>query len=324
MHRPAVALCVFFFLLAMSSQAASIGIAMAHGSFRVDDSLVIGNTTLFEGNTLETERASSELELAGGAHLRLAPDSRGRVFGDRLELQKGLTELEGGGSYWIEARGLRIQPEGSGSAGRVAVAGNRRIQALALAGSLRVSVADGTVVALLLPGSALEFEPQAVTGAQAPFQMTGCLERRGGGFVLRDPISGVTEEVRGEGLTSNVGRMVEVVATVVPGEKPVTGALEVIRITRMRRVSGECVLPPAAPAPKAAPPAPPGAAAKAPPATQPTPPAAAPSAPAQPAKHGMSAGAKAVIAGVIIGGAGAGAVVYWRTQQNENKGTISR
>jgi len=38
----------------------------------------------------------------------------------------------------------------------------------------------------------------------------------------------------------------------------------------------------------------------------------------------MSAGAKAVIAGVIIGGAGAGAVVYWKTQQNENKGTISR
>jgi hypothetical protein len=324
MPRLAVALCVLLFLSVISTQAAAIGIAMAHGSFRVDSSLVVGNTTLFEGNTLETERASSELELSSGAHVRLGADSRGRVFGDRIELQKGLTELEAGKGYWIEARGLRFHPAEPGSAGRVALTGGRGLQALALAGSFRVTAADGTVVALLAPGRALEFEPQAVTGVQAPFQMTGCLERRDGGYVLRDPISGVTEEVRGEGLASNAGRMVEVMATIVPGEKPVAGALEVIQINRMRRVSGECVLPPA---PAAAKPAPPPATAEAPPAAQPAaPPAAAPTppAPAQARKPGMSAGSKAVIAGVIIGGAGAGAVVYWKTQQNADKTPISR
>ena len=317
MPRLAAALCVSLFFFVMSTQAAAIGIAMAHGSFRVDSSLVVGNTTLFEGNTLETERASSELELSSGVHLRLGADSRGRVFGDRLELQRGLTELVAGKGYWFEARGLRFHPQEPGSAGRVALTGGRRLQALALAGSFRVTAADGTVVALLAPGRALEFEPQAVTGVQAPFQMTGCLERRDGRFVLRDPISGVTEEVRGEGLSSNAGRMVEVVATVVPGEKPITGALEVIQINKMRRVSGECVLPPA----------PPPATAEAPPATQPaTPPAAAPTppAPAEARKPGMSAGSKAVIAGVIIGGAGAGAVIYWKTQQNAEKTPISR
>jgi hypothetical protein len=38
----------------------------------------------------------------------------------------------------------------------------------------------------------------------------------------------------------------------------------------------------------------------------------------------MSAGSKAVIAGVLVGGAAAGGVVYWKTSQNEEKGTISR
>jgi hypothetical protein len=340
MLRLSIALCAASLLAAIPSQAAAIGIASGRGSFRVDSSLVFGNTTLFDGNTLETERASSELQLSSGIHVRLAADSRGKVFADRFELEKGLSELEAGGNYWMEARGLRVRADAPGSAGRVAVTGDRKVQALALTGSFRVTTSDGTVVALLEPGRALEFEPQAVTGAEAPFEMTGCLERRDGHYVLRDPISGVTEEVRGERLESNEGRMVEVTASVIRGAKPVVpGTLEVIQITRMRRVSGECVQPPApaappaakpaeqpppgVPAPPAAPPAATPPAAGTPPAAQPTS-APTPTAPAQAPKAGMSSGTKAVIAGVIIGGAGAGAVVYWKTQQNENKGTISR
>ncbi|MFB3778507.1 MAG: hypothetical protein ACE141_12895 [Bryobacteraceae bacterium] len=315
MYRLAIALCVSLSLGLTGACGASIGIALANGSFRVDSHLVVGNATVFEGNTLETDRASSELELNAGVHVRLAANSRGRVFGDRLELQKGLSEVDGGKGYWIEALGLRIRPDQPGSSGRVALAGGGKVQALALRGSMRVSASDGTVVALLAPGTALEFQPQDVTGAQAPFQMTGCLERRDGRYVLRDPISGVTEEVRGERLANEVGRMVEVTATVIPGATPVAGALEVIQISRMRRVSGECVLPAEPAATPAAPPA-------ARPAAAP-PRASTPPAPPQP-RPGMSAGSKAVIAGVIVGGAAAGGVVYWKTSQNEDKGTISR
>jgi hypothetical protein len=38
----------------------------------------------------------------------------------------------------------------------------------------------------------------------------------------------------------------------------------------------------------------------------------------------MSSGSKAVIAGVIVGGAAAGGIIYWKTSQSEEKGTISR
>jgi len=317
MYALAIALCGFLFFTHLPAYGAAIGVAVAGGSFRVDDSMVTGNATLFDGSRLETVAASSEVRLTGGVHLRLAAGSRGRVYSDRLVLEKGLGELDRVSGYRVEALGLRVFAEGNHSSGRVAVTEERKLQALALTGSLRVTAADGTVVALLVPGSALEFAPQAVTGAQAPFLMTGCLERRAGRLVLRDPITGVTEEVRGDRLDRELGRMIEVTATVVRGVQPVEGALEVIQVSRFRRVEGECVLPaaPAAAKPEGAPPPAPAAQS----------PAAAKPAPAPPvATGGMSGGAKAVIAGVVVGGAGAGAYVYWKSRQNEEPGTISR
>jgi len=317
MHRLAIALCASLLFTLLPAHGAAIGVAVANGSFRVDDSMVAGNATLFDGSQLETALASSEVRLSGGVHMRLAAGSRGRVFRDRLVLEKGLGELESGSGYRIEALGLRVLPEGDNASGRVAVTAERKLQALALTGSLRVTAADGTVVALLTPGNALEFAPQAVTGVQAPFQMTGCLEAREGRLVLRDPLTGVTEEVRGDRLDREVGRMIEVTATVVPGAQPVAGALEVIQVSRFRRVSGECALAAAPPAAK------PAAVPPQQPAAQP-PPAAKPASPPQAAKGGMSTGTKAVIAGVVVGGAGAGAYVYWKTTQNESPSPISR
>ncbi len=84
MDRLAIALCVWFSLAVLPAFSAAIGVAKANGSFRVDSNPVVGNATLFEGNTLETSAASSELQLYSGIRMRLAPDSRGRVFGDRL------------------------------------------------------------------------------------------------------------------------------------------------------------------------------------------------------------------------------------------------
>jgi hypothetical protein len=300
MYRLAIALCVWLTVSVVPAFSGAIGIAKANGSFRVDSNPVAGNATLFEGNTLETAAAASDLQLYSGTRMRLAPDSRGRVFGDRLVLEKGLGEWNSGTGYWVEARGLRILADSPDASGRVLITGSRKVQAAALAGSLRVTTADGTVVALVTPAMALEFEPQAVTGVQAPFEMSGCLERRNGQFVLRDPLTGVVEEARGSRLESEVGNMIEVTATVVPGAKPVTDAMEVIQITRMRRVSRNCAV--AAPPPSAG---------------------QAPTAPPEAPKHGMSGAAKAVIAGVIVGGAGTG-VGLAVMKMNENKGTISR
>jgi hypothetical protein len=292
MDRLAIALCVWFSLAVLPAFSAAIGVAKANGSFRVDSNPVVGNATLFEGNTLETSAASSELQLHNGIRMRLAPDSRGRVFRDRLILEKGLGELQGGAGYRIEARGLRILADSPGAAGRVAISEARTVQAAALAGSLRVTTADGTVVALVRPAMAMEFELQAETGAQVAFEMSGCLEKSDGLFILRDPLTGVVEEARGSQLESEVGNTIEVTATVVPGATPMAGAMEVIQITRLRRISRGCA--PASPPPPSVP------------------------------KPGLSGARKAVIAGVIVGGAGAGAVIYLTTKKGADNGTISR
>ena len=123
MYRFATALCVSFLLAALPASCAAIGVVVASGSFRVDNNLVAGNATLFDGNTLENVGASSDVEISGGARVRLGADSRGKVFRDRLVLEKGLSELNGGSGFWIEARGLRILPGGPGATGRVAVSG---------------------------------------------------------------------------------------------------------------------------------------------------------------------------------------------------------
>jgi hypothetical protein len=201
-----------------------------------------------------------------------------------------MTEVAGGDAYRIEAHGLRLVPEGKDAAARVLISGQRKVQAAVLSGALRVTAADGTVVALMRPGTALEFAPQQVTGADATFEMRGCLERRQDRFVLRDVVSGVMEEVRGKGLEGEVGRLVEVTAKTVPGVTPIEGAQEVIEISRIRRVAANCIAPsPAGTAPP----------------------------------QGMSGAKKAVIAGVVVGGAGAGAAVYLLSRKSNDPGTIS-
>jgi hypothetical protein len=295
-----------------------IGVAIARGGFQVDGDPVSGNATLFDGNTLETGSVPSELRLENGVRMRLASESRGMVYRDRLILEKGLGELTSGAGYGIVARGLHVAPEAPDSMARVALRGDRQVLVAALTGTFRVTTTAGRMLAVLEPGKALEFEPQE-PGRQAVFSMTGCLERRDGHYTLRDLIAGVVEEVRGQNLDRYVGDVVEVTASEMPNVKPITGAEEVIQIRRIRRVSRGCPAPPptAPPARPAAQPAPPAAE----PGPPVAPPAPAPQQPPAPSRGGMSGATKAVIAGVIIGGAGAGAAVF--LTQKEDKGTIS-
>jgi hypothetical protein len=79
MYRLMLASCALLVVLAGPSRAAAIGVAVADGSFRVDSHPVVGNATLFEGNQLETDAATPELRLYGGARVRMAASSRGEA-----------------------------------------------------------------------------------------------------------------------------------------------------------------------------------------------------------------------------------------------------
>ncbi len=217
----------------------SIGTVVAKGSFRVDETLVSGNATLLEGATVETKLTGSMLNLSSGPHLALSADSKGRIFGDHLVLEKGSGQMEKAAGFRVEARGLTIRPETGESSARVTLAGNTKVQVAALTGSFRVLTSRGLLVAAMAPGAALEFEPQAANGE--PWKLTGCLRAATGHFLLTDEVTNVTVEVAGSSVDQQAGNRVEVTGALDPTGSPVSGATQFIRATRVRQLSKGCV-----------------------------------------------------------------------------------
>ena len=76
----------------MASSGKMIGVAIAKGSFQVDDARVSGNGTIFDGASVQTAESSSQINLQNGARMALGPDSRARIMAARLTLEKGLGE----------------------------------------------------------------------------------------------------------------------------------------------------------------------------------------------------------------------------------------
>ncbi len=270
-----------------------IGVATARGSFYVNDTPVSGNATLFEGTAIVTERVASVLQLEGGEQLELAAGSKGIVYRGRLVLERGAGQVQNGTRFRVEAGELAILPSSPGIA-RIGLERGGRVQVQAVSTPLSVTTPQGVLVAQLDAGSALAFETQA-SGAAAPFQVAGCVQKAGEAIVLTDDTAGVTFQLQGTDLARYVGQRVEILGVRADDAKPVAGASEVVKVTKIRGSGGGCKAPAAAitPASKAA----------------------------KAGKKPMGAAAKAVIAGVVVASAGAGAAI---ALNEEEAGTISR
>ncbi len=223
------------------SQAGSavIGMVLAAGNFELNNAKVSGNATLFEGTTIQTGAARSELRLNNGARMSLAAGARGRVYQDRLLLEKGEGQLDASGDYTVQARSLRILADGARSSGRIAMAGVNKVQVAALSGALRVTNSEGILVARVMPGKAMEFEPQAA-GAAVPSRLSGCLEKKEGKYLLTDETANVIVELEGSRLQAQAGNRVEIVGTLDPTATPVSGASQLIKVTEVKRVAKGC------------------------------------------------------------------------------------
>jgi len=263
----------------------ALGVAIAKGGFQIDGASVSDNATLFGGATIETERASSRLQLSSGARIELAPRSRGKVFGDHMTLEKGTGELAAK-NYQIEAQTLRIATDATPSLARVSIQGPKSVLVTAVIGPARVYNEIGLLVANVRPGMALEFEPQA--GSPTASDRSGCLLRSkedSSKFILVDTTANVTVELRGEGLAEQVGNQVKITGTAFRSATPVAGAAQVIQVSSVELVTkGGCGATPVTSA-------------------QPS-----PTRPAGQKAGGMSNGAKVAIAVVAVGGAAGGIV----------------
>jgi hypothetical protein len=218
----------------------SIGIAMAEGPFQIDRAEVKGNASLFDGSEVTTGDASSRLRIHGGARLEIGANSQARVFASHAELERGAGQLEAPSAYALEARKLRILTEGPKAMARVQLDGPRAVLVSAVNGRVRVLTASGLLVANLAAGRNFRFESQA--GATEAFEITGCLLKKNGRFIVVDQTTSQVFDVRGTDLTAELGNRVTVKGTAAPGAQPVDGATQVIIVQSATEVApGGCL-----------------------------------------------------------------------------------
>jgi hypothetical protein len=225
-----------------AAPAGVIGVVKANGGFRVDESPVSGNATLFDGAAVGTADVPSRIQLRNGTRVELASESRARFFGGRLALEQGFGEMQTSSGYRMEARGLRVSTAGAGSVARVRLDGERAVLVAAVKGPVRVFNDTGLLVANVKAGTTLRFEPQS--GSQDSFQVSGCLLRKAGKFILVDQTANQTVEVRGDAaqLGAQVGNRVQITGVADRTGQPVAGATMAVQLKAMEQVGlGGCL-----------------------------------------------------------------------------------
>ena len=201
-----------------------IGVVLSSGSVTLDNSVVAGNATVFDGNTVQTGTTSSRLQLNNGRVAQLGADSTARVYSDHMVLEKGFGQSSG--NYGVEANSLKI----SGDSAKVAIYG-KTVEVAALGAPVIVSSSTGIQIASLMPGKALAFTPQDA-GALAPTTMTGVVRNVDGAYMLTDTTSNTTVQLMGGGIEKYTKHMVRVTGT--PGTGTAAGgASQVINVTNV-------------------------------------------------------------------------------------------
>jgi len=306
-----MALAIFMMVQLSVGMAASpvIGVATARGGIKIDSASANGNGTLFEGTSVETGRTASDLRMSNGVRMQLASGSKGVVYGDRIVLERGESQLSAppatAADYRVEARSLRVMADGPGSSGRVQLIASNRIQVAALRGNVRVTNAKGIVLASLAAGRALEFEPQE-SGASAPSTLTGCVVKMDGKYFLTDETAGVRVELRGLP-DKKTGHRIEVTGSPVPNALAAAGASQILQVGAIKELSDKCSVKAGAVAAGAAT----GGAAAG------TGAATAGSAAGAAAAGGGIAATTAVVAGVVVAAAATGAVVAFTGEEDQ-------
>ena len=237
---PAVAMIFCTLSYAMAGTSA-IGTASARGDMRVDGYAVKGDATLFNGTVVETGQNSAALRLDKGVEVKLATDTQGTLYRDRLILQHGSSELKTSSPYQVEANGLHIAPALPNSIGTVTVS-NETVEVAALTGTFQVTNSRGFVLAKIQPGNAMSFgasQPTPVRTA-TPVQMTlfGDLTRVDGHYYLNLPVPdlGVVYELTGGNLESLIGKRITITGIVDFNAKPTGNASHVIDVATAKEI----------------------------------------------------------------------------------------
>jgi hypothetical protein len=217
----------------------AIGIVTASGHFMLENSVVWGNSTLFDGSTVETGQASSSLALRNGVKIELGAASKANVFADRAILERGVGVIAG--VYEIDAAGLKIKSSGA----RLRVAVSDRVEVDAVSGTARVSTSAGLLLASIPAGRSMNFSMQA--GSTGAVTRTGCLLYKDGHFILQDEYTLEVSELSGgdavmRDLRTNAGNRVQIsggTTSAKPAVAAATISINVVLVTA--KSTGGCL-----------------------------------------------------------------------------------
>jgi hypothetical protein len=271
-----------------------IGFMTATGTVELDASPVARHGTLFEGSTIETYTAGSQLEIPREMKASLGAASRAQVFRDHMILEKGDSQLSGSSHYWVQARGLRIRSLDSDAVATVSLRGDKQVLVMAQRGPVRIANAQGLAIAWVNAGKTLQLEPPAPGAAITASTLTGCLQEASGHYFLIDQTTALKVEVRGPGFEQEIGNQVTITGVRDASGIAAADASQLIDASSVTRISTHCVV------------------------------AAGNTAPAGTgtvAKTGGFTTTKAIIAGVVVVG---GAAIVVGVVKADSKSTISQ
>lgn len=216
-------------VMSATSSSTVVGVATTRGSFLIDHVPVVGTGTVLADSVLETQQASSTLQLRAGGSVKLAPGTRAHVYPDHLALQQGAGQLQSQNGYFIEAHDLKVQPDTTGTA--AVLIGSNTIEVRALQGQVRVSK-NGLLLANIKAGKALSFAEQGGGMSSSPLTtISGLLSKAGNNYLISDTTANVVFQLTGcPAVEHNVGQAVEVTGRIVAGATPAAGATAVLQV----------------------------------------------------------------------------------------------
>jgi hypothetical protein len=205
-HQSAIALVLSMTLSLNLCAASAIGTVNARGTFNIDHARV-EQATVFEGSSIATGQAVSEIALGAGTRLLLGPGSEGTIYGDRFVLAKGEARMDAPSRYLVEAAGLRIESSQSPASLRLARNGDT-LQLLPLRGTFTIRDLQGRMLATTHAGDNLQITPPSSQTSNV--RLTGKVRQVDGKYLLTDEASKSTFELRGESVKAMAGKRITV------------------------------------------------------------------------------------------------------------------
>jgi hypothetical protein len=236
MSKPILSLLSAGCFFVVAAAPSSIGFVRSAGDFRVDGSVVRGNSTVFDGNVIETAAARSVIQL-NGIQLTLAPESRAKIYHDRTVLEKGTGTLRDDDRQIFEAASLRISPTAKDSVVQVDLLAANRISVLALSGGAQVRNSAGLLVASVRPGMALAFDVPPQAGGSTAVTMTGMVTVKDNKYFITDSTTNVTAELRGGDIAKYSGKTAQISGSIIPNATPAPGASEVVQVSSSKKAA---------------------------------------------------------------------------------------